>query len=208
MAQQPKDPPFFSFPDTAFDVVALATSAGGLKALHQILLALPADFPAAITIVQHLDPHHRSFLVPLLSRQTQLVVKQAEAGELLCPGVVYIAPPDWHLLVNPDGTLTLAHTPLVNFTRPAADVMLESVAKSCQQRAIAVILTGMGSDGALGIQKIKELGGTTIAQDPKTAEFANMPKAAIHTQAVDWVLPLNQIAPTLVQLVRGQDWER
>lgn len=189
------------FPDAAFDVVAIATSAGGLKALSQILLALPADFPVAITIVQHLDPLHHSLLVPILSRRTKLIVKQAKAGEQLQSGTVYIAPPDWHLLVNPDGAIALTQTERVNFTRPAADLLFESVANSFKQRAIAVVLTGMGRDGAAGIKKVKQMGGTTIAQDKNTAEFRSMPNAAIQTQAVDLILPLNQIPLTLVNLV-------
>ena len=192
----------FRFPNTAFDVVALATSAGGLNALTQILVTLPVDFPAAITIVQHLDPHHRSLLAPILNRCTRLLVKQAETGEYLQAGTVYIAPPNWHLLVKPDGTLTLTQTERVNFTRPAADVLFESVAESFKERAIAVILTGMGHDGAAGIQKVKQMGGITIAQNQDTAEFFSMPSAAIKTKAIDFILPLNQITSTLVKLVR------
>ncbi len=202
MTQNPEGYPSFYFPKAAFDVVALATSAGGLNALSEILLALPTDFPAAITIVQHLNPHHRSFLVHILNCRTPLVVKQAEAAEQLRAGVVYVAPPNWHLLVNSNGTIALAQTERVNFSRPAADRLFESVANSFKQRAIAVVLTGMGRDGAVGIRKIKQMGGTTIAQDQTTAEFFAMPGAAIQTKAVDLVLPLEQIASTLVKLVR------
>ena len=190
------------FANTAFDVVALATSAGGLNALTQILVTLPVDFPAAITIVQHLDPHHRSLLAPILNRCTRLLVKQAETGDYLQAGIVYVAPPNRHLLVKPDGTLTLTQTERVNFTRPAADVLFESVAESFKERAIAVILTGMGHDGAAGIQKVKQMGGITIAQNQDTAEFFSMPSAAIKTKAIDFILPLNQITSTLVKLVR------
>ena len=199
VVQQPSSPPFF--PEVAFDVVAIATSAGGLRALSQILPDLPANFPAPIVIVQHLDPHSPSLLPGILSRCTSLRVKVAENGEHIQAGTVYVAPPDWHLLLNSDGTLALAHTARVHFTRPAADVLFESIAACCQTRAIAVVLTGSGRDGALGIQAIKQNGGATIVQDAETAEFPGMPKAAIETHAVDWVLPLHQIAPTLVKLV-------
>lgn len=202
MTQDPTPCPSVSFPDTAFDVVALATSAGGLNALSQILLALPADFPAAITVVQHLEPHRRSLLGPILKRRTPLLVKQAETAEQLKAGTVYLAPPNWHLLVNSDGTIALSQTQRVNFCRPAADLMFESVANTYKQRAIAVVLSGMGYDGAAGIQKIKQMGGTTIAQDKATAQFFSMPDAAIQTQAIDLILPLNKIAPTLVKLVK------
>lgn len=193
------------FPVAKFDVVAIATSAGGLRALLLILQYFPAQFPAAITVVQHLNPQSQSLLPLLLSRQTKLLVKQAEANERLQSGTVFIAPPDWHLLISPDGTLELAKTKKVNFTRPAADPMFESLATSCQDRAIAVVLTGTGRDGAAGLRRVKQMGGMTLVQDPNTAEFAGMPKAALETQAVDRVLSLPQIAATVIQSVQGNN---
>ncbi|PSB15616.1 chemotaxis protein CheB [filamentous cyanobacterium CCP2] len=191
------------FPTTLFDVVAIATSAGGLNALRKVLSPLPATFPAAIVIVQHLNPNARSLLPDILARYTQLTVKQAEAEEKLQPRTVYTAPPDQHLLIQPNGTLTLAQTEKVQYARPSADRLLESVAMSCGHRSIAVVLSGNGRDGAMGLERVKQMGGKTIVQDPKTAEFPGMPIAAIQTQAVDWVIPLNQIAATLVELVNG-----
>lgn len=196
--------PSIFFSNVTFDVVALATSAGGLAALSQILQALPIDFPAAITVVQHLAPHSPSLLPSILSRRTKLKVKQAESGEKLYAGTVYVARPDWHLIINPDATLSLTHTEQINFTRPAADLLFESLAKSCKQRAIAVVLTGTGRDGAIGIQAVKAAGGVTIVQDQKTAQFSGMPSAAIQTQAVDLILPVDQIAATLIKLVRHE----
>jgi two-component system, chemotaxis family, protein-glutamate methylesterase/glutaminase len=190
------------FPDAAFDIVALAASAGGLKALGQVLAALPGDFPAAIVVVQHLAPQRPSLLAALLNRQAQLRIQQAQMGDRLQVGTALIAPPDWHLLVQPDGLIALTHTERIHFSRPAADRLFESVAESFQQRSIAVVLTGMGQDGAIGIQKIKALGGTTIAQNRESSEYFSMPDAAIQTQAVDWILPLEQIAVTLMKLVR------
>src|SRR5262249_22783628 len=149
-------PPEFSGPAqapvAAFDMVALAASAGGLAALSQVLSALPADFPAAIVVVQHLDRQHRSHLASILSRCTSLTVKDAKEGERVRPGVVYIAPPDQHLLARADRTLSLSHAELVHFVRPSADLLFESVAASYKERAIAVVLTGMGSDGAMGVR--------------------------------------------------------
>ena len=162
----------------AFDIVAIGASAGGLHALMSVVGSLPADFPAAIVIVQHLDPKHRSMLADILSRHTPLRVKEAEDGEAIAPGVIYTAPPDRHLLVNGDGTLSLTRTELVDFLRPSADLLLESVAASFKRRAIAVILSGTGSDGSMGVKAIKKMGGAVIAQDPKTAEFPGMPGAA------------------------------
>jgi len=187
--------------NTAFDIVALASSAGGLTALGRVLAALPDGFPATLVVVQHLDPRHRSLMAEILSRRTSLRVKQAEEGELVGLATVYIAPPNRHLLVNLNGTLSLSQSELVHFLRPAADVLFASVASSYRERAIAVVLTGTGSDGAMGVQAIKKMGGTVIAQDEATAEFFGMPSAAIHSGSVDFVLPLDEIAPALVTLV-------
>lgn len=184
-----------------YDVVALAASAGGLKALSQILSALPPDFPAAIVVVQHLSPRHRSLMAEILSRRTALTVKQASSGDQLRPGTVYIAPPNKHLLVNSDGILSLSDSAQVHFVRPAANNLFESVAASFKERAIAVVLTGRDSDGASGVQAIKKMGGTAIAQDEATSESFSMPSAAINTGTVDFVLPLNEIASALVTLV-------
>ena len=186
---------------SAFDVVALAASAGGLTAISRILSALPADFPAAIVIVQHLDPRHRSLMANILSRRTLLQVKQAEEGDCLSPATVYIAPPNRHLLVNPDGTLFLSQSELVHFVRPSADLLFESVAASYRHGAIAVVLTGTGSDGAMGIQAIKKMGGTVICQDEESAEFFGMPGAAIQPGDVDFVLSLDEISSAIVTLV-------
>jgi two-component system chemotaxis response regulator CheB len=185
----------------AFDVVAIAASAGGLKALSEVFSALPADFPAALVVVQHLDPRHRSLMADILSRRSALTVKQAEAVDTLTPGTVYVAPPNKHLLVNPDGSLSLTQSELVHFVRPSADLLFESVAASFKHRAIAVVLTGTGSDGTMGVQAIKKMGGTVIAQDEASSEFFGMPNAAIQTGSVDFVLPLKEIPSALVTLV-------
>ncbi|MGE0683337.1 MAG: chemotaxis protein CheB, partial [Candidatus Binatia bacterium] len=147
----------------AFDVVALAASAGGLTALSTVLSALPTAFPAALLVVQHLDPRHRSLMAEILSRRTSLPVKQAEEGDHVSPGKVYVAPPNRHLLVNPNGTISLSQSELVHFVRPSADLLFESVAASYKHRAIAVVLTGTGSDGSMGVVAIKKMNGTVIA---------------------------------------------
>jgi two-component system chemotaxis response regulator CheB len=188
--------------DAEFDVVVLATSAGGLVVLRQLLSELPANFSAAILVVQHLERHRHSFAAEILDRSTSLFVKEAEAGERLRSARVYVAPPDHHLLVNPAGILSLNQSALVNFTRPAADVLFESVAASYGKRAIAVVLTGTGKDGAAGVRAIKANGGIVIAQEQP--EFSGMPRAAIETGVVDFVLPLSKVAPALVQLVEKE----
>ena len=187
-----------------FHLVAICASAGGLNALSQVLYAIPADFPAAIVIVLHVSPDHSSMMADILSRRTQLQVKFADAKDVLRPGTVYIAPPDQHLLVNSDNTLCLSRSELVHYVRPSADLLFESIAASFKQRASATVLTGTGSDGANGIRAIKQMGGKVIAQDRTTDEFFAMPEAAINTGDVDLVLPLNEIAFKLVNLVTVQ----
>ena len=185
----------------SFEIVALAASAGGLKALMEVLVGLPADFPAPLVVVQHLDPRHRSLMAEILGRRTAITVKQAAEGERLRPGTAYIAPPDRHLLVNPGGTTALTRTELVHFVRPSADLLFESTAATYRERAIAVVLSGSGSDGAMGVKAIKKMGGTVIVQDQKTSEFFGMPHAAQQTGLVDFVLPLEDIASALKTLV-------
>jgi len=174
----------------AYDIVAIASSAGGIAALELLLSRLDAGFPAALVIVQHLDPRHRSLMADILNRHTSLTVKQAQEGDRLEAGNVYVASPNRHLLARPDRTLTMTDTELVHFVRPSADLLFESVAASFKERAIAVVLTGTGSDGAMGVGAIKKMGGTVIAQDEKSSEFTGMPNAAIATGNVDFILPL------------------
>jgi two-component system chemotaxis response regulator CheB len=187
--------------DGPFDVVAIAASAGGLSALSRVLGELPTSFPAALVVIQHLDPRHRSLMADILARRTQLKVKEAEEGDHLLAGVVLIAPPNRHILVNPDGTISLTQTELVHFVRPSADLLFESTAASFRDRMIAVVLTGSGTDGSMGVAAVKKMGGTVIAQDRATSEFFGMPSAAINTGNVDFVLPLEEIPSALRKLM-------
>jgi len=194
--------PAMAFPGTAFDIVVLAASAGGLRAITMIVEELPSDFPAALAVVQHLDPKHRSLMPQILKRHTQLHVAQAEDGARLQSGWVYTAPPDQHLLLNGDMTFTLARTELVHFVRPSADLLFESAAAACKQRALAVVMTGTGSDGNMGVRAIKKMGGWVIVEDPATAEFSGMPAAAVDTGSADLIVPLAEIAPAIMRLAR------
>jgi two-component system chemotaxis response regulator CheB len=187
-----------------FDIVALAASAGGLKALTSVFAGLPAEFPAALAVVQHLDPRHRSLLAEILGRRTYLGVRQAREGDRLQPGIALVAPPDRHLLVNPDGTVSLSRAALVHFVRPSADLLFESAAASYRDRAIGVVLSGSGRDGSMGVMAIKKMGGKVIVQDEDSAEFFGMPGAALETGIADMVLPLHRIAPALIALVSGR----
>jgi two-component system chemotaxis response regulator CheB len=184
-------------------VIAIASSAGGLSALSTILSALSPTLNAAVLILQHLAPTRPSHLADILGRRTRLPVKQAQSHDRLRSGAIFTAPPGAHLLVNPEGRLSLSHRPAVNFVRPAADSLFESIAESFGPRAIAVILTGTGHDGAKGAQAVKRAHGTVIVQDEATSEFFGMPGAAIQAVRVDQILPLDAIAPALEALTGG-----
>jgi len=183
-----------------FDVVAIGASAGGVEALYVVVSSLPATFPAAVLIVQHMDPRHKSLLAGLLGRRCLLPVKQASDGEAIHGAMVYIAQPNVHMIVSAD-QLRLTDSKLVHFSRPSIDLLFESVADAYGDRAIGVVLSGSGVDGASGIRAIKDKGGTTIVQDPATAAHSGMPQAARATGCVDFTLPLEDIGPAIVSLV-------
>ena len=187
--------------DERYAVVAVASSAGGIVALGIVLGALPVGLPVPVLVVQHLDPRHETVIAHVLARSAQLPVKLAEAGELARPGTIYVAPPNRHLLVGAGGLLALSDSELVHFVRPSADLLFESVAGAYGARAIACVLTGTGKDGAMGVTAVKDRGGTVIAQDPGSADFPGMPQAAVETGIVDFVLPLDEIAQVVCDLV-------
>jgi len=187
--------------ETAFDVVAIAASAGGLAALSIVFNALPADFSVPVVVVQHLDPGYPSLMAEILSRRTLLLVQQAKEGDRLSAGTVFVAPPAHHLLVNAGGVLSLSEAERVHFVRPSADLLFESVAGIYRERAIAMVLTGTGSDGSMGVRAIHKMGGTVIAQDEKSSEHFGMPGAAIATGCVDFTLPLGEIPTALMKLI-------
>jgi two-component system chemotaxis response regulator CheB len=187
--------------DERYDIVAVASSAGGITALSQLLGALPAGFPVPVLVVQHLDRRHETVLAQVLARRTRLPVKLAEAGERAEAGTVYLAPPNRHLLVSVAGVLNLTDSELVHFVRPSADLLFESVAGAFGPRSIACVLTGSGRDGSMGVSAVKSRGGTVIVQDPASAEFGGMPQAAVDSGAVDFVLPLDEIAAVIQGLI-------
>jgi two-component system, chemotaxis family, protein-glutamate methylesterase/glutaminase len=186
-----------------FEILAVASSAGGVNALRNMLGALPPRFAVPVVVVQHLDPRHQTVIAEVIGRHTALSVKLAEAEETIKPGVVYVAPPDRHLLINSSRTVSLTHSALVHFVRPSADLLFESVAGAYGSGVIACVLTGTGSDGAMGVRAVKAYGGTVIVEDPSTAEFSGMPEAAIATGDVDFVLPVEEIADVVVGLVEA-----
>jgi two-component system chemotaxis response regulator CheB len=184
-------------------VIAMAASVGGLKALSVILGGFPPDFPAAITIVMHLSPEHKSVLAEILNGRTHLEVAQAHTGDILCHSRVFVAPPNHHLFVAKGGRLKLSSSSAekVHYARPSAEPLFASVAKVYKTNAIAVVLTGGDGDGSFGVQIIKEKGGKVIAQDRPTSQDFSMPETSIRTGDVDYILPLDQIAPKLIELV-------
>jgi two-component system chemotaxis response regulator CheB len=185
---------------STFEVVAIAASAGGLGALTEVLSRLPAEFPVPIAIVQHVRRGRPSRMARLLGRRSQLAVKEAEAGERLCPRTVYVAPPDRHLLVCQDGVV-LSDAEPINFARPAADPLFESVASHFGGEAIGVVLTGCGHDGAAGATEIRRAGGIVLVQTPASSANPWMPEAAIRAGAAHLVLPIASIAAALTTLV-------
>lgn len=184
-----------------FEAIVMGVSAGGLHALQTVLPALPAHFPLPIAIVQHLDPKADTYLAEILNRHCAITVKEAEDKEALKPGVAYLAPPGYHLLIEPDRSFSLSVDEKVNYSRPSIDLLFESAADAFGQMLIGVVLTGANADGANGLKAIKTYGGVTIVQNPATAEVSYMPQAALETAArVDYIANLERIAPLLVQL--------
>jgi two-component system chemotaxis response regulator CheB len=182
--------------------VVIVASAGGLIALKTVLHSLPPGLRAAVLVLLHLAPDHPSMMAGLLAGSTHRDVREAKGGEFPSAGTVFIAPPNHHLEMGDDGALRLTRAPLVNFSRPSADVLLESIAHP-GRLLIAVVLTGAGRDGARGVAAVKAAGGRVIIQDPASAAFPGMPAAAIATGAADWVLPLESIGARIVELVEA-----
>lgn len=183
-----------------YEAVTMGVSSGGLQALRTILPALPAAFPVPIAIVQHIEAQSGAFLSEFLDGASAITVKEAEDKELMRPGVAYLAPPGYHLLVEPDASFSLSVDEKVNYCRPAIDPLFESAADAFGAALIGVVLTGANADGARGVKRIKDCGGCAIVQSPKTAEAPYMPQAALAATPVDHVVQLDQIAPLLVRL--------
>lgn len=180
-----------------YRLVVVGASAGGLTATATVLAHLPIEFCLPIAIVQHVGPHHHSFVAQVLGRRSALPVREAKVGELLTGGEVYVAPPDFHMEVQ-SGRIRLTEGAPVHFVRPSADRLFESAARF--GRTIAIVLSGAGFDGADGAAAVKAAGGIVIAQDEASSEYFSMPRAAIEAGVVEYVLPLDMIAPKLVEL--------
>ena len=183
----------------SFPIVAIGASAGGFEAVSELLAAVPSKGGMAYVVVQHLDPSHESLLVELLAKKTAMSVMPAHEGLAVAPDHVYVIPPNATLTVR-DDRLHLTPRASGPGRHMPADALFKSLAEARGDSAIAVILSGGDSDGALGIQEIKHSGGITFAQEPSTARFPSMPRSAIDTGCVDFVLRPNQIARELARL--------
>jgi two-component system chemotaxis response regulator CheB len=183
-----------------YEIVAVGASWGGLHAVETLLAGLPADFPPAIVIAQHRSADATGGgLSGLLERHAGRPVREVADKDPIRPGAVYLAPADYHLLVEP-GHFSLSVDERVQHARPSVDVLFESVADAYRERAVGIVLTGANRDGAEGLARIKRLGGVAIVQDPAEAEAGTMPAAALRATEADAVLPLGEIAPFLLGL--------
>lgn len=196
-------------------IIVIAASTGGVMALLELTSLLPSDLNAPVLVVQHLSPTARSYLHKILGRHTTLPVVQAQDAALLERGTIYIAPPDWHMMVE-EGRIRLTRGPKENHTRPAADVLFRSAAVAYGPRAIAVVLTGQLDNGVAGLAAVKQQGGTTIVQDPEEAPARSMPATALAHVAVDYCLRIRDMPGVLAMLARddpqsgspsARDWE-
>ena len=181
------------------EIIVIGTSRGGLKALQELLSALDDSFQVPLVIVQHRGKESETGLCEFLSNYSALPISEPDDKEPIMPGHIYLAPRDYHLLIE-NRSFALSIDPPIVFARPSIDLLFECAAEQYGQAAVGVILTGRNRDGARGLAAINRRGGVTIVQDPHSAEFREMPDAAIAQTEVDWVLPLKGIAGRLIEL--------
>jgi len=184
----------------SIEAVAIGASAGGVEAACILLDALPAGFAPALVLVLHLPPTRSTTLPQLFARHSALPVKEAEDKELLCGGTVYLAPPDYHLLIEPDKRFALSADEPHHFSRPSIDVLFDSAAYAYRDRLLAAVLTGASSDGAAGLATVRAMGGLAWVQDPADADTSIMPGAALAQAGADRVLSLADMAAALAKI--------
>jgi two-component system, chemotaxis family, protein-glutamate methylesterase/glutaminase len=181
-------------------IVVIGASAGGVEALAKITKQLPTTLDAAVFVAMHFPAHSVSLLPDILNRAHTLLATHPQDGDPIQPGHIYIAPPDYHLLIQPD-TIRLSHGPKENGHRPAIDALFRSAAQAYGSAVVGVVLTGMLDDGTSGLRAIKAQGGVALVQDPAEALFSSMPESAIAKVEVDQVLPLAALVDAIVELV-------
>jgi two-component system chemotaxis response regulator CheB len=182
------------------DGIVIGTSAGGIDALSVLLPAIPRDIRASIFVVLHLPPGPPSLLVEIFSEKCAVTVREAQDKEPADAGVVYFAPPDYHLLVDQGPQLALSADAQVHYSRPSIDVLFESAADVYGSRLMGIILTGANEDGAAGLEAVHRAGGVTVVQDPASAYASYMAEAALSRSPADFVLSLEGIANVLRSL--------
>lgn len=184
------------------DIVVIGTSAGGVEALTRLVRDLPPGLPASLFVVCHFPPGFRSVLPEILSRSGPLLATHAIDGDVFHPGHVYVAPPDFHLLLTAHQRMQLMHGPRENHHRPAIDPLFRSAARSYGSRVISVVLTGFLNDGAAGLLAVRSAGGIAVVQDPADAAFAAMPETAARIAGADYSVSLDRLAPLLGELIQ------
>ncbi len=192
-------------PEKKYHAVVIGASAGGVVAVKTLLQALPEKFPLPILIVQHISPETGRGMEQLLRKFAALSVKEADEQDEIKPGTVYLAPPNYHLLVEPDLTVSLSAEEPVSYARPSIDLLFESAAIAYGPALIGVILTGANMDGRNGLKTIKEMGGLAIIQDPSDAEIDSMPLAALAAVKPDYIVKLADLAGLLIKLAGVQE---
>lgn len=191
-----------------YDIILIGTSAGGIDALRTVLKTMRKPIPVPVLIVQHLSPQGESYLPDILSRVEGLVAVEAEEKIRPRPGCAYVAPPNYHLMVELDHTLSLSVDEKVCYARPSIDVLFQTAADAYGSSAVGIILTGANHDGASGLETVKRYGGYTIVQEPQEAYASEMPAAAIRaTDEPDEILPLERIGQKLNALLWNDDKE-
>jgi len=188
----------------AIDAIVMGGSAGSLEALSQLVAALPAGCPLAVAVVVHLPPTRPSRLAGVLAARCLLPVREIEDKDPVVPGVVFVAPPDYHALIERERTFALSSDDLVHFSRPAIDVLFESAADAYGDRLAGVVLSGANADGARGLAAIERAGGTCLVQAPATAPVTEMPQAALAATPGARCLPVGEIAAWLGAVARAQ----
>jgi len=189
---------------TSSQVIVIAGSMGAIPVIQQLLKGLPVTYPFPILICQHRGRSLPNLLPTVLGTGTKLRVKLAEVGEMIGKGTVYVAPAHAHLIINEKGCLELIDGRKLKFLTSAAEPLFASAAAVYGPRVVAIVLTGFGNDAALGVQEVKECGGTVIVQDEATCEAFDMPKAVIKTGGVDQVLSVSGIQEALLKLTEDQ----
>jgi two-component system chemotaxis response regulator CheB len=185
-----------------FPIVVIAASTGGPATVMRLAAAFPADFPAAIVLVQHMPANFTSQYAIQLADVTEIEVKEAEANEPLCQSILYVCPGSHHLRISSSGRIVLEDGPRISGYRPCADVTMETAAKWAGAMTVGIVLTGMGNDASRGVRAVRAAGGIVIAQDEATSVIFGMPAEAIKTGAVNQVLPLDQIFSSTDKHVR------